>query len=155
MSERLSVTVQQERGISSPSTDAAIASRAIALCVGCPMVQFCAEKLNNPCESSFDQNTITSQPVNGDYRTALFDDAKLVVMAKPRVALRKPIAETTPPRTQPQQHMKPCITPKKQQSVRPTSTRSAARRQRKKAVSSGIADIYFSIVQCDEAGRKK
>lgn len=90
------------------TVNAAMASRAVLLCEGCPMAQFCAKKQSRPCEAVAEQHV--SEGTGGgdrapvaephDYRKQLADDTLSIVIAQPKLKITEPSEKEKRPRQQ-------------------------------------------------------
>ena len=99
-------------------------ARAVVLCGGCPMAQFCAKKMAAPCESPIEQRVVidagsdvASAPQS--YRTKLLDDSINTVMA--RLTPKPTLPPKTPLKVPPKQPPKPA--PKTPPSPQPKPIR--------------------------------
>lgn len=152
----------QEKLSSRRETTATVpmASRAVALCEGCPIAKFCVIKQVAPCETSVQRETqiesgggdysggLLDKPVTvqASYRRELMDDKIPFVMAnlqkKKDIAPSQPSLQksmaVTPPRPLP-----PRPTP--HNIVKPAARQTSTRREQRNDAPDIVADILVSL----------
>ena len=138
--------LQNRDGETAPAAQS-MAVRAVALCEGCPMVQFCVVKGTDDCppqtaRSMNEGNAGIETPIRPrSYLTDLLDDTKPVVMATPT---RKPLPALAP--VQPPQAEK-LAAPVQVSPSRSKPLRVARRQVSSRESGAGmVADILYEAI---------
>lgn len=129
-----------------PFPATAVGTRAIALCVGCPMANLCQKKIITPCESPIEQHVVVDrggaveavyeQPKS--YRKELMDDSIETVIAQVQPAPPVPMKRSGQAKPVPQSKI-----PTKQLPVSaPRMKKPTPRRIPGETIGDAIADFF-------------
>lgn len=119
MNEKLLTRENQKSNI----TAQPLATRAVALCEGCPMAALCAAKNTGECppglNDTYNASESEERSAPGSYMKELLDDSVPIV----RATLRPVVSYVPLPKPAPQPHPKqPMPTPRTRLSPKPPST---------------------------------